>query len=146
MYVYEFDWSPDSKEIVYLAAPGPGDDNWYMAEVYRVDAQSGGVSHLLKPSMQVANVRWSPDGKTIAFIGGLMSDEGGIGGGIYAMPAAGGAPRNLTPGRKSSPNWVRWMPSSKQIVFTEGVSGETGGPPFGPPRGAPLRRGKGGGR
>ncbi len=125
MYVYEFDWSPDSKEIVYLAAPGPGDDNWYIAEVYRVDAQSGGVSHLLKPSMQVANVRWSPDGKTIAFIGGLMSDEGVIGGEIYAMPAAGGAPRNLTPGRKSSPNWFRWMPSSKQIVFTEGVSGET---------------------
>src|SRR5260370_29712348 len=112
MFVYGFDWSADSKEMVYLAAPGPGDDNWHIAEVYRVDAQSGGVSHLLKPSMQVANVRWSPDGKTIAFIGGLMRDEGVVGGEIYAMPAARGAPRNLTPGRQTSPNLCLRLPSS----------------------------------
>ena len=34
MYVYEFDWSPDGKQLVYLAAPGAGDDNWYIAELY----------------------------------------------------------------------------------------------------------------
>jgi Tol biopolymer transport system component len=28
MYVYEFDWSPDSKNLVYLGAPGDGDNNW----------------------------------------------------------------------------------------------------------------------
>ena len=107
MHVYECDWSPDGKELAYLAAPGPGDDNWYVAELYAVDAQSRAVRHILKPSMQVANVRWSPDGKTIAFIGGLMSDEGSTGGDIYALPAAGGAVQDLTPQRKSSPNWFR---------------------------------------
>jgi dipeptidyl aminopeptidase/acylaminoacyl peptidase len=123
LHVYECDWAPDGKELVYLAAPGPGDDNWYIAELYAIDAESGAVRHILKPSMQVANVRWSPDGKTIAFIGGLMSDEGSTGGDIYALPAAGGALRDLTPGRKSSPNWFRWAPSSKQILMTEDVSG-----------------------
>jgi dipeptidyl aminopeptidase/acylaminoacyl peptidase len=122
MHVYEYDWSPDGKELAYLAAPGPGDDNWYIAELYAVDAQSGAVRHILKPSMQVANVRWSPDGKTIAFIGGLMSDEGSTGGDIYALPAGGGAVQDLTPGRKSSPNWFRWTPSSKQILMTEDIS------------------------
>ena len=29
-----------------------------------------------KPELQIANPRWSPDGKQIAFIGGIMSDEG----------------------------------------------------------------------
>lgn len=124
MHVYEFDWSPDSNKLVYLAAPGPGDDNWYVAELYTIEAGSGAVQHLLKPAMQVANVRWSPDGKTIAFIGGLMSDEGVIGGDIYTVPAAGGAARNRTPQRKSSPNWFRWMASSRQLLLTEGVSGE----------------------
>ena len=124
MHVYECDWSPDGKELAYLAAPGPGDDNWYIAELYAVDARSGAARHILKPSMQVANVRWSPDGKTIAFIGGLMSDEGSTGGDIYALPAGGGAVQDLTPKRKTSPNWFRWTPSSKQILMTEDVSGK----------------------
>ncbi len=130
MYVYEFDWSPDGKNLVYLAAPGDGDDNWFMAEVYAIDAESGAVRKLLKPGlsgqpMQVANVRWSPDGKTIAFIGGLMSDEGVVGGDIYAMPAGGGEPRDLTLHRKSSPNWFQWSPSSKQILLREYVAGDS---------------------
>jgi dipeptidyl aminopeptidase/acylaminoacyl peptidase len=128
MYVYEFDWSPDSRNLVYLAAPGDGDNNWYVAEVYAIDAQSGAVHHILKPTvqdrlLQVANVRWSPDGKTIAFIGGLMSDEGVVGGDIYALPAEGGEARDLTPNRKSSPNWFQWSPSSKQILMGENVAG-----------------------
>ena len=124
MYVYEFDWSPDGTQLAYLAAPPPGDDNWYVAELYAVDVATGAVRHILKPSMQVANVRWSPDGSTIAFIGGLMSDEGSTGGDIYAIAETGGTPRNLTPRRKSSPNWFRWLGSSHQILLTEGVSGD----------------------
>lgn len=125
MYVYEFDWSPDGKELAYLAAPGDGDDNWYVAELYAIDAESGVVRHVFKPAMQAANVRWSPDGKTIAFIGGLMSDEGVIGGDIYALPAGGGQARDLTPNRRASPNWFRWSPSSKQIIMTEDISGNS---------------------
>ena len=34
---------------------------------------------------QIAVPRWSPDGKTIAFIGGLMSDEGFLGGDIFTL-------------------------------------------------------------
>jgi len=124
MYVYEFDWSPDGKSLAYLAAPGAGDDNWYVAEVYTINAESGAVRQVLNPGMQAANVKWSPDGQSIAFIGGLMSDEGSTGGDIYTAPAAGGAARNLTQNRKSSPNWFRWMPSSKQILLTESLGGQ----------------------
>jgi dipeptidyl aminopeptidase/acylaminoacyl peptidase len=124
MYVYEFDWSPDSKELAYLAAPGSGDDNWYIAKLYRIQVESGAVREILKPGMQVANVRWSPDGKSIAFIGGLMSDEGSTGGDVYLIPSEGGAARDLTPNRKSSPNWFRWQPSSSGILMTEDISGE----------------------
>jgi len=70
-------------------------------------------------------VRWSPDGASIAFIGGLMSDEGVVGGEIYALPAGGGEARDLTPNRKSSPNWFQWSRSSKQILFTENIAGDS---------------------
>ena len=54
-----------------------------------------------------------------------MSDEGVIGGDIYALPAEGGAPRDLTENRKSSPNWFQWSPSSKQILMGENIAGDS---------------------
>ena len=124
LYVYEFDWSPDSKSLAYLAAPGAGDNNWWVAEIYTVNTATGAIQKVVKPDMQVANVRWSPDGSTLAFIGGLMSDEGSTGGDIYTVPATGGVARDLMAGRKSSPNWFRWLPSSKQILMTESLGGQ----------------------
>ncbi len=50
----------------------------------------------------------SPDGQTVAFIGGLMSDFGSIGGDIYTVPLAGGTPRNLTPDYSGTFNGVVW--------------------------------------
>ena len=58
MYVYEFDWSPDSKNLVYLAAPGDGDDNWFVAGIYAIDAESGAVRHVLKPCWTSGLCRW----------------------------------------------------------------------------------------
>ena len=52
--------------------------------------------------LQIAVPRWSPDGKTIAFIGGLMSDQGSTGGDVWTVSAEGGEPRNLTSGRPTS--------------------------------------------
>ena len=125
MYVYEYDWAPDGKRLAYTAAPGEGDDNWYIAKLYTIDAASGAVKMIHQPPQQMAIPRWSPDGSTIAFIGGLMSDEGSTGGEIYTIPADGGEAKDITPGRKSSPSWLAWLPSSQRILFTEHVSGET---------------------
>jgi dipeptidyl aminopeptidase/acylaminoacyl peptidase len=41
MYVYEYDWAPDAKSLVLTAAKGNGDSNWYIAQLYAVDAASG---------------------------------------------------------------------------------------------------------
>jgi len=68
--------------------------------------------------MQIAVSRWSPDGRTIAFIGGLMSDEGVTGGDSYLVPATGGTARDLTPALEGSASWLGWHPSSGSILFT----------------------------
>ena len=34
LYIFEYDWSPDSKMFAYTAALPPGDDNWYIARLY----------------------------------------------------------------------------------------------------------------
>src|SRR5262245_42742751 len=135
LYVYEYDWSPDSKQSVLSAAHGSGDDNWYLAQLHVLSLASGKTRAILKPDMQIAMTRWSPDGKTIAFIGGLMSDQGANGGDIFTLPVPsegkkgtgeGGKVVNRTPDLGSSVTWLTWEPSSKQIVFTEHIDGSRG--------------------
>jgi dipeptidyl aminopeptidase/acylaminoacyl peptidase len=125
-HVYEYDWSPDGERFAVIAAPGSGDNNWYIAKLYSVERASGRMQALFDPGMQIAVPRWSPDGRTIAFVGGLMSDEGLNGGDIFLAPAEGGPPRNVTPERKASASWLSWSASSQELMFAEHVDGGSG--------------------
>jgi dipeptidyl aminopeptidase/acylaminoacyl peptidase len=126
LYVYEYDWSPEGKQFVATAAHGAGDDNWYVAEIYTIDVVSGETKSLYKPAFQIGGPRWSPDGKSIAFIGGLMSDEGSIGGDVFLFPATGGEARNLTPGLNASASWLAWQPGGNEILILESLDGGSG--------------------
>jgi dipeptidyl aminopeptidase/acylaminoacyl peptidase len=124
LYVFQYDWSPDGRSFAFVASPPPGDDNWYIAQLYNEPLTGPKPVSLYKPRMQIALPRWAPSGKSIAFIQGLMSDQGGTAGEIYTVPAIGGQPRNLTPQRMSSPAWYTWL-SDQEMLFTEFVGGST---------------------
>jgi dipeptidyl aminopeptidase/acylaminoacyl peptidase len=126
LYVYEYDWSPDGKQLVLSAARGAGDNNWYLAQLHVLTPATGECRSILKPNVQIAVPRWSPDGRQIAYIGGLMSDEGVTGGDIWTVPATGGKATNRTPDLTASASWLAWLPSSEQLVFAEHVGGGTG--------------------
>jgi dipeptidyl aminopeptidase/acylaminoacyl peptidase len=125
VYVYEYDWIPDGQSWVMTAAHGSGDANWWVARLYAANSQSGQMREIYKPKLQIANPRVSPDGKSVAFIEGLMSDEGSTGGDIFVVPIAGGAARNLTPDMKSSPFALGWA-GTDRIIFAENVDGNSG--------------------
>lgn len=129
LFVYEFDWSPDGHQMAITASPcctdakGEGDDNWWTAELYRLDVDSGRVVSIFKPRLQIASPRWSPDGTRIAFIGGLMSDFIAPGGEVFVVAAGGGEPRNVTPGLKASVTWLAWT-GRDEILTAQIVDGE----------------------
>jgi dipeptidyl aminopeptidase/acylaminoacyl peptidase len=125
LYVYDYDWSPDGRSFCAEAAEGSGTNNYWIAQLYTVAADSGLARSVWKPPLQIACPRFSPDGKTIAVIHGIMSDEGSTGGDIYTVPLSGGEPKNLTPGMKASATALIWRPSG-EILFTEHVDGNFG--------------------
>ncbi|HEX3530323.1 MAG TPA: hypothetical protein VH988_24945, partial [Thermoanaerobaculia bacterium] len=126
LYVYEYDWMPDGKGFAAIAAHGSGDNNWWVARLYTITADSGALRELWKPDVrkpaQIAIPRVSPDGRTVAVISGLMSDAGLTGGDVFAVPTSGGPARNLTPGRAASATWLGWLPDGR-LLWSEIADG-----------------------
>ncbi len=110
-YVYEYDWTPDGRGFVATSALGNGDDNWWVAELDAIDGTTGAVRRIAAPRMQMDFPRVSPDGRTVAFIGGLMSDFGSVGGDVYTVPLAGGVPRDISPAYRGSFTSLLWGPA-----------------------------------
>jgi dipeptidyl aminopeptidase/acylaminoacyl peptidase len=101
-FVYEYDWRPDGRGFVATAAKGNGDDNWWIAKLIAVDLDGGPARVIAAPAIQMNAPRLSPDGRTVTFIGGLMSDFGSVGGDLYTVPVGGGTPTDVTPGIKAT--------------------------------------------
>jgi dipeptidyl aminopeptidase/acylaminoacyl peptidase len=111
LFVYEYDWQPDGKGFIATAAPGDGDSNWWQGKLYAfgIDATPGRI--LYTPAdirQQITAPRVSPDGRTVAFIAGIMSDFGSRGGDIYTVPVSGGAATNVTPDMRASARALAW--------------------------------------
>ncbi len=148
LHLYEFNWAPDSREIAFIGANPPGENNWWVAKLYKVSVVrgksfSGGVPPadtvgsmmpqvIFDPSttqsalhgLQIAVPRWSQDGKQIAFIGGLMSDQGSTGGDLYTISANGGQPTDVTPNIDGTPSYEEWV-SNNTLAFVEDRRGHT---------------------
>jgi dipeptidyl aminopeptidase/acylaminoacyl peptidase len=123
LFVYEYDWRPDGKGFIGTAAPGDGDQNWWTAKLYAFESGNGRV--LYAPTdirQQIAVPKVSRDGRTVAFIAGLMSDFGSTGGDVYILPLAGGQPANVTPAMSASATSLLW--SCKNHLLVEELAGD----------------------
>lgn len=115
-YVYEYGWSPDSRRVAYTYAYGSGDNNWWIARLATVDL-NGRTRDLLRPSFQINSPQWSPNGKSIAVIGGIMSDFGSVGGDVYLVNAQTGRVRDVAPGMPLSAAAIRWTGASRLLML-----------------------------
>jgi dipeptidyl aminopeptidase/acylaminoacyl peptidase len=132
LHVYEFTFNPVKEEVAYVAAPPPGENTWWIAKLYTDTPAPNTLATILDPTtipgplhgLQIAVPRYSPDGKRIAFIGGLMSDQGSTGGDVWVVDAKGGEPVDLTAGIDGTPVFEAWL-TKREIGFVEDRRGHT---------------------
>ena len=91
-------WAPDSTRLVCQVEVG------YDAGLAVVDVATG-TSRLLARRGQAA--RWSPDGRTVAYVDG----------GLYVVPAEGGARRRLGRRRLDQSSPPSWSPDSRRLAY-----------------------------
>jgi dipeptidyl aminopeptidase/acylaminoacyl peptidase len=117
-HVFEYAWSPDGKCLVVLTSPHPNPaEGWYSAQLHSVNLESGEMRQICTMPHQIGRLTWSPDSTQIAFVSGIMSDEGNISGEVYIVPIAGGEARCITPGIDHSITWIEWH---KQAIIYGG--------------------------
>lgn len=122
LHVYDFDWAPDGSWLALEAVHGSGTNDYWIAQLWRLETRSGEARPLWKPSLQLASPRVAPDGRGVAVIQGLMSDEGSNGGEVWLVAADGSGGRNLTPGLPSSARSLHWR-SAGELWLLESRAG-----------------------
>jgi dipeptidyl aminopeptidase/acylaminoacyl peptidase len=123
LFVYEYDWMPDGAGFVGTAAHGDGDNNWWIARLYRFDASTSLATEIYRPSspqQQLASPRVSPDGKYVAFIAGIMSDFGSTGGDLYrlSLEEPGATPVDFAIDDRASITSFIWDCRKDDVFFT----------------------------
>lgn len=117
-YVYDYDWTADGSGFVVTDATGDPDNNWYVARLESIDLATSAASALAAPGAQIGFPRVSTDGKSVAFIAGLMSDAEPLGGDVWIVPF-GGKPRNLTRGARITFGSLYWR---KGRLYATGIA------------------------
>ena len=82
-------------------------------EIFDIAADGSGVANLTAtPGVREQRPRWSPDGKTIAYLSDASGEFQ-----AYARPAAGGEARRLTEHKGKSIRGYTWAPDSKHLSY-----------------------------
>jgi Tol biopolymer transport system component len=66
LHVYEYDWGPDSRQLALVAAPPPGENNWWVAQLYTQPLTGSQPRAILDPEhtpgplhgLQITVPRW----------------------------------------------------------------------------------------
>jgi dipeptidyl aminopeptidase/acylaminoacyl peptidase len=116
LHIWEFDWSPDGREIAAIVSDEPFEWAWYSSRLVRIDIDTGAVTEVYRPERQIARPAWSPDGRRVALTTCRWSDPGMTGGDLLVIDPVTGDARNLTAGQPVSHLVPFWTPDGRHIL------------------------------
>jgi dipeptidyl aminopeptidase/acylaminoacyl peptidase len=115
--ILEAHWAPDGSRLYAVATDKPGSDRW-LDRLCTVSLADGTVYPLAAPKGPFGELRVSPDGKWLAYVGSRL--DGPNPHDLIVQPVDGSAPRNLTGGSIDRPvQSYAWRPDGSLLVEAE---------------------------
>ena len=105
--------SPDGSQVIYSVANVNAEKNKEFSTLYLLDIASGAPRKMTNGKAADKQPRWSPDGKTIAFV----SDRAGKTQ-LFLLPVDGGEARQLTAFERGIGGSFAWSSDGSQIAFS----------------------------
>ena len=115
-------WSPDGSKIAFVSdRSGKELDESHDKDIWVIDAAGGPLTKVSGSTEPDTSPRWSPDGKTIAF---LSAPDKRAHPRIMLAPSTGGAaPRLAIDGLDLIPGALRWAGTGRALYFEADIKG-----------------------
>jgi dipeptidyl aminopeptidase/acylaminoacyl peptidase len=117
-------WSPDSSRIAFVSnRTGKLLDGDRNTDVFVIPAEGGALTKISDHTEPDNSPRWSPDGKSIAFLGNVQESSHPK---IFLASSAGNTASTLTVnGLDLIPTNLSWAENGRALYFESGIKGET---------------------
>jgi len=141
--VRSFVWAPDGTGFAVQMTKTPDIDASYMfRHIYTVQANGDDLEMLTETRGKLGGMAWSPNGRSIAFVGAVSMNDP-LAQSVFVVSAAGGEAVNRTPDYEGSALQVGWL-DDNTVWFMAGEGTRTALNKIGAERGA-IERVAGGG-
>ena len=117
--VISFDWSPDSKTIVYSHGKTPLANDGVYSDISMIEVNTGKVKPVAATNAGEGSPIFSPDGKWIAYV---CSEDPVVWAGksfVNLVPTNGGAIKTLAATPNDQTQLIGWSPDGKSVYVGE---------------------------
>jgi dipeptidyl aminopeptidase/acylaminoacyl peptidase len=105
--------SPDGSTVLFVMDRPDWKANRRVGHIFRIRTDGSGQSQLTFGEQGESNPRWSPDGRTVAFLARRGTDAHNQ---IYMLSVEGGEARRLTD-HPTAPANLEWSPDGRALYF-----------------------------